>query len=79
MNEWDESDEEWPDELDNELETGVRPCPSCGEEIYEEAEQCPLCGEYIVRTNSAFADKPMWWVILGLIGMVAVITALTLM
>jgi len=73
---WDDT-EEWPDESDDEVD--VRPCPACGVEIYEEAERCPSCGEYVVWSNSAFTGKPKWWVILGLIGIVAVIAALTLM
>ncbi|MCA9026639.1 MAG: zinc-ribbon domain-containing protein [Planctomycetaceae bacterium] len=76
MDDWDD-EEEWPDDSCNEDEVDLRPCPSCGAEIYEDAEQCPYCGEYVVWSNSAFSGKPLWWIILGLIGMVAVITALT--
>jgi predicted nucleic acid-binding Zn ribbon protein len=24
------------------------PCPHCGKEIYDDAEQCPECGKYII-------------------------------
>lgn len=53
-------------------------CPACGAAIYEEAEQCPACGEYIVHGTSPWAGKPGWWVALGMLGIIAMIVALTL-
>jgi hypothetical protein len=55
-------------------------CPECGEEVYEEAEQCPYCGNFIVRSqiggSSAWSGRPLWWLILGLVGIGATIVAL---
>jgi len=70
-------DNEFPDENgddDEALET--RPCPNCGAEIYEEAEQCPSCGEYVTFDSHPLSGRPKWWILLGLIGMAAVIYGL---
>ncbi|MCA9076023.1 MAG: hypothetical protein KDA93_13430 [Planctomycetaceae bacterium] len=75
MSDWDETDD-WTEESDDDQGVDVRPCPSCGVEIYEEAERCPHCGEYVVWSNSAFAGKPKWWVVLGIMGIIAVIVVL---
>jgi uncharacterized paraquat-inducible protein A len=52
---WDD-DLEGPDSIDldrDELdESDVSCCPSCGAEIYEDAERCPSCHQYVtVRGN----------------------------
>lgn len=54
-------------------------CPSCGVEVYEDAERCPACGDYIVHAAGGhpWKDRPLWWIALGLLGIVAVIMALT--
>jgi hypothetical protein len=70
----DDSDEEWPDD-DDSAETV--PCPSCGADIYEEAEQCPECGEYVVRDNSVLGGKPRWYIVLALLGILAVVAVLS--
>ena len=70
------------DDYDDEYDDGIsetRPCPNCRAEIYEQATVCPECGELIdwtCRSSSAFAGRPVWWVILGGIGVVATIVAL---
>lgn len=74
MNHWDDETDDWPDDSDDAAET--IPCPSCGADIYEEAEQCPKCGDYVVHGTSPWNDKPVWWMLLGLAGAVAVILAL---
>jgi predicted amidophosphoribosyltransferase len=68
--------DDWLD--DSEAETEA--CPACGAEVYEEAEQCPECGEYITpgAGRGAFQGKPLWWVVLGLLGVVALFLALLL-
>ena len=53
------------------------PCPNCGKEIYEESERCPYCGEYVTFSNSLWSGKPTWWIVLGIVGILA--TVLTLM
>jgi hypothetical protein len=65
-----EYDDLWHDEDDS---SDVVPCPSCGAEVYEDAEQCPSCGDYIVHSRSAWHGKPWWWVLLGLAGIAAVV------
>lgn len=70
--EWDDND--WPDDSDDAAET--IPCPSCRADIYEDAEQCPHCGDYVQHGTSAWDDKPVWWVLAGLAGIVAVILVL---
>jgi hypothetical protein len=65
-------EDEDPDGLnDDEVET--EPCPHCGVLVYEEAEQCPHCGEYIVRSTSPFHGRSAAWILLGLLGIVAVL------
>lgn len=70
---WD--DDESPEETDDEPTT-VR-CPACGAEVYEDAVRCPACGEYITADTSAWSGRPTWWIVLGLIGLVATVLALT--
>ena len=67
---------DWLD--DDEAETV--PCPSCGEEVYEEAEQCPTCGQYVTPGSgpSTLQKMPAWWVALGILGVVCVILMLLL-
>ena len=83
--EWDDLDEddlddnEFPDEDDgghDDEAAETRACPNCGAEIYEEAEQCPSCGEYVTFDSRAFSGRPLWWTLLGLIGIVAVVCGL---
>jgi hypothetical protein len=70
-----EWDEDAPDDEDGESLTV--PCPSCGEQIYEEAERCPCCGEYVVHSSRVWQGKPSWWILLGGLGIVATIIALS--
>lgn len=70
-----ESDEHDWDDDDSEAETV--PCPACGAEIYEEAQQCPVCGEYAVHNSSLLAGKPGWYVLLAVLGVIATIALLS--
>lgn len=70
--EWEEDESDENDEADNELPELVW-CPTCGEEIYEDAEQCPHCGNYVVHSTSALADRPLWFCLLGVLGVVATV------
>ena len=71
------SDDEYPDEddFDDDL-SDTTPCPQCGAEIYEDAVRCPACGTYITHDADLWSGRPTWWIILGLLGMLAVILAL---
>ena len=72
--EFGESDERnWTDD-DSAAETV--PCPACGADIYEEAEQCPVCGEYVVHNNRVLAGKPGWYLLLAVLGVIAAIASL---
>jgi hypothetical protein len=75
-----ETDDDWDDAEDPEgdddhdvPEAHVAPCPHCHEDVYDDAEQCPSCGEYIVHSRSAWHGRPTWWVLGGLLGIIAVI------
>ncbi|HUY93083.1 MAG TPA: zinc ribbon domain-containing protein [Pirellulales bacterium] len=72
----DDFDDDWeapePDDRDDD-ELELLPCPACGKLIYEEAEACPYCGEYVTHSTSALAGKPIWYLALAIIGVVAVI------
>jgi MYXO-CTERM domain-containing protein len=50
----------------------------CGVDIYEDAVQCPLCGQYLTRTSSAWSGRPAWWLLLGALGILAVILTFAL-
>ncbi len=73
--------EDWefpePDEFEDEDDFETLACPSCGADIFEDAEQCPACGDYVVFSDAALSGWPWWFVALGLIGIVAVILALS--
>ena len=69
----DDEDDDYPDESE-ELE--CEPCPHCGAQVYEESEQCPRCGEYIIRSTSPFQGRSVVWIILGLLGIVAVLISM---
>jgi hypothetical protein len=68
-------DEDWDDDEDalDDDELELRPCPHCGESIYEESERCPACGAYVAFDNRPLAGRPWWWVLLGLAGVATVI------
>ncbi len=54
------------------------PCPSCGSDIYEDSVRCPVCGDFVTPGGSIWSGRPVWWIILGLLGTVAVILTLVL-
>ncbi len=73
-------DREFPDEDvdDDASESPTRECPRCGMDVYEDVEQCPLCGAWITADTSPWSGRSIWWVILGLLGVVALVWALSL-
>ncbi len=69
---WDRFDDEcdWDESDFDSDEVETLPCPSCGQEIYEEAQRCPECGAYM--TPGSALRVPAWiWVgvTLGLVAM----------
>ena len=63
------------DYLDDDSSETV-PCPDCRAEIYEAAEQCPYCGNYVVHRSDVWSGRSRWWIVLGLLGILAVILVL---
>lgn len=62
---------------DDEVETV--PCPNCRAQVFEDAEQCPSCGEYIVPNSGSRAvmsNKSAWYIILAVLGVLAVVATL---
>ena len=75
---WDDHDpDDWPDD-DND-EAVVVTCPNCGADVYEDAEQCPSCGKWIEHSTHPFAGRSLWWIGLGVLGIVVTIAALVVM
>lgn len=69
----DEWDDDWElPEPDDDVPDLIA-CPACGEEIYEDAERCPYCGEYVVHSTSALSGRPLWFCLLGMLGVVATV------
>ena len=64
-------DEDWGEGDDD--ETGVVECPNCRADVYEEADSCPACGEFLTGSSQPLDRKPLWFVALGLFGVLAVI------
>lgn len=53
-------------------------CNHCGADVYEESEVCPECGMYVSSASSPWQGRPAWWIVLGLLGVGAVILVLAL-
>jgi hypothetical protein len=70
--------EEYLDEAFDE-ENLTETCPSCGEDIYEDAVRCPYCGDYVTFSTRGYPwnRRPMWWVLLALLGIVATVLTLS--
>ena len=71
----DEPIEDWSDGDDDESLTGQ--CPQCGSTVYHDADVCPVCGEFLTTTVSPLTSRPVWFVVLGLLGIVAVVLVLS--
>jgi len=53
-------------------------CPLCGAEVYDEADLCPACDQYMTPQLVTRSDKrPMWYIILGMAGILAVLLTLS--
>jgi len=79
---WDEPDEEdWSaDEngFDEDAEDSTVTCPECGGEMHHDAEMCRHCGYFLedASHNHPLVGKPGWFVILGILGVLATLAAL---
>ena len=71
---WDDAESDWDDldddDLDEDDETSVVTCPSCGAEVYEEADVCSHCGDFLVGAAGRRSGRSVgtgWWriVIIG--------------
>ncbi len=71
-------DEEYPDEDTMDEHSFEQQCPECGQWIYDDVDVCPHCGMFIVADTRPLAGRPLWWLLLGLLGIVAVVIAFTL-
>ena len=75
-----DSNDDWqadePYEDDDEPEE--LPCPKCDALIAEDSVRCPICGEYVTWDTRVWTGKPWWWIVLGIIGILAVIGTLGL-
>ena len=69
----DPADDPWDEETADTLT-----CPACGADVYEDADQCPACGEFILPDTHFWSDRPVWWVVLGVLGIIALAAALIL-
>ena len=66
--------EDWDDE--EEPNDTIR-CQECGAEVYEDADMCPACGAFILRDTRMWTGRPWWWIALAILGIIAVVLALT--
>ena len=77
---WQDDDDAYDDDAydDSDDDAEVVGCPECGADVYEDAERCPTCGEYIVHSSADYvwSSRPAWWIVLGALGILAVIVAL---
>jgi len=72
-----ETDEELYDDLPEEDELNLTvPCPSCRAEVYEDSPRCPSCGSYITHDRSPWTGRPIWWIVLAVVGMAATLAVL---
>ncbi len=69
-------DDYYDDDQHDDESSETLPCPNCGAEIYEDAEHCPRCGEYVTLRGSLWAGRPIWWIILGILGILATLIVL---
>ena len=55
-------------------------CPECGQQVHIESQRCPHCGHYILDDPggaTVWQGRSWWWIVLGVLGTIAVIVALS--
>jgi len=70
-------DDDYPDDEDDDSSCVIA-CPSCGGEVYDDAEQCPHCGDYITADTNPWSGRSLWWIALALAGIAATVIVLAL-
>lgn len=78
QNQFDDYDDYSDYEAENPEGNDTITCRGCGRQIYEDAFQCPYCGQYVEADTSPWSDRPFWWIVLAILGLLAVISALLL-
>jgi zinc-ribbon domain len=84
-NDWDDDDwdeDDCEDDLKNaelqDVSDAHYVCPLCGAEVYDDANVCSACGDYIVPKMVIGSEvRPMWYIALGTIGIIAVLLVLS--
>ena len=56
------------DEFGDDEQTDTLRCRHCGEEIFADADRCPVCGKDAPAGGSLWAGRPIWWLLLAVIG-----------
>ena len=51
------------------------PCPHCGADVFDDAEQCPSCGEWLVGERRPTTGRKGWFFLFGLVLVALVILA----
>ena len=76
--EWSDDDSDDEESFDPDEPVDLVPCPTCGTEIYEEAQRCPACGEYVIHGRSPpWEGQPAWYIALAVLGVVAVLVTVS--
>ena len=63
MGEWGDNDPEVPldEDLVDDGDDAV-PCPACGHDVYEDADQCTHCGEWIIPSATGAGGLHWVWI-----------------
>ena len=54
----------------------VLPCPSCGQPVHEDTPKCPHCGDWITPLRAS-AAKPIWVRVVGVIVVIGLLLGAT--
>ena len=81
MHDRDEYDEDWDDDYPEDEDDGENTieCPECGAEIFDDIGVCPVCGHAIIHSTNPWQGKSLGWVVLGFLGIIATVVALTVL
>jgi len=71
---YDKDDDAYDDDDSDDLIT----CLHCGATIYEDSVACAVCGEYLTSNTHPLAGRPWWFLLLGALGIVALLASLIL-